>query len=186
VAESKIGKSGDAGWTEFSPPGGNYKIESIERDFSPQALAELKSWLETVGLALPVTGLLGFSQFTPDQSNVNADESTSSVTYTDLGTVGPTITGLSPGRYLLIYGCIHDSSGGEDGFMAPSINGAAASDNDAAYSQAAAAGRFNISKASLQTLSGSNNNTVTMKYRVSGSTSNFKNRWLVCMKVANA
>lgn len=165
--------------------GGGAIINSLE-DISEEALGELKLWIEQAGLSLPVSSIQGYARDAPQQAFTPAGESTSSTTYTDLATVGPEITNLSAGRYLAIFGCIYDSASGSDGFMSPSVNGAVPIDNDAAYAKASVANRYNIVRGLIVTLSGSNTNTITMKYRVSGTTNSFENRWLVLTRVSNA
>jgi hypothetical protein len=44
---------------------------------------------------LPVTQILGFSQFTAQAAEVLASQTTTSTTYADLATVGPQLTGLA-------------------------------------------------------------------------------------------
>lgn len=133
------------------------------------------------GLPIPASQIQGFAQYTAIQSQVLASESTSSTSYTNLTTTGPEVTGLSDGEYLLIFGCVFDSSGG-DGHMSPSINGSTPSDNDAAYQQPSSANRFNMVRAVTKSLANNNNNTITMQYKVTSGAQVFKNRWFIVLR----
>ena len=192
--------------SQFLPeaPSRNVKVpdKGIETPLTPQEIElqrrllgspetfpdKLKSWLvEYVavnGALIPSSQIQGFSQLTPIQSQVLTNEGTSSTSYTNLATTGPEVTGLADGTYLLIFGAVFDSSG-PDGYMSPSVNGASPSDNDAAFQQPAAANRFNIARAVTKSIANNNNNTITMKYRVTSGAPSFKYRWMVALRTGS-
>jgi hypothetical protein len=95
--------SNTAGFADFKAPGQKPLVNSIF-DFSNEALGELRLWLEQNPPATPVTSILGFSQFTAQTAVTAANQTRTSSTYADLATVGPAVTGLSPGNYLVLWG----------------------------------------------------------------------------------
>lgn len=167
------------------------ELQLQQRLFSaPETLPDaFKSWVVNYiavnGSPIPPSQVLGLRSSRAVQSQILTSESTASTTYTDLATVGPTISGLSDGTYLLTFGCIFNSAAGGDGYMSVSSNAATPSDNDAAFANASAAGRFNIVRAVLVTLSNQNNNSVNMQYRVTSGTNSFRYRWLIAQRVGN-
>lgn len=145
------------------------------------------------GLLIPRSQIQGWSQFSANAAQVTTGESTASTSYTNLATVGPELTGLSSGTYLILFGAlVHATANAWTGACSVSINGAAAVDADGfaagwVVSEGAAVENLSIPsmRAVVKTLDESNN-TVTMKYRlVADSAPTFENRWLVALKVSN-
>jgi hypothetical protein len=109
-----------------------------------------------------------------------AQESTTSITYTDLATVGPAVTLDVPasGRVLVsVTAGIQTSQGGALGYMSFAMSGA----NTSAGNDATALNLLgnNFQKASATfVLSGltPGTTTFTAKYRVTGGTASFQNR----------
>lgn len=138
------------------------------------------------GLNLPIGQIIGFSQFTVQSDFIETNESTTSLPYTDLATVGPTLTGIPDGQYILGFGAqtgvVTDSAS-----MSVSVNGAAASDADSATMGTSGAIGGNIVRFISSTMSTGGNNTVTAKYKTNnGTTIPFMRRWLIALKYANA
>lgn len=133
---------------------------------------------------IPIKHVYGYSITTGRvASRVDTEETTTSTAYTDLATVGPQLTGLSDGRYMLIFGCKTHTADTMDYFMSPSINGSTPSDDNAAEgSRGTAIGRAIV----LTVDNGTDNNTVVMKYRVASGTGDFSKRWLAAFKVLRA
>lgn len=134
---------------------------------------------------VPIGQIVGFTGFTATFSNVETAESTGSTSYVDLATVGPTVTDLPPGQYVLLHGAyIRNSGAGQAAVMSFSINGAAASDDDLAgvtYTD-----NISVMRGSYKTTLTEQINTITAKYRVTGGTGTFARRWLIALKTANA
>lgn len=174
-------------WTSASSPGATPKITSIF-DFSAEALGQLKVWLEQSGLNLPISQVVGFQQFTAEAATrINTSENTTSGTYADLATVGPSITGLADGKYVLFFGAAVASAGaGSVPFMGISVNGDTPSDVEATQGSDTTFGTAG-STAIIRTLSNGGNNTLTAKYKSSdGATScAFNRRWLIALRYAN-
>lgn len=139
------------------------------------------------GLAVPIGQVIGFSRFTANPAtDVAAAETTTSTTYGDLATVGPTLTGVPDGSYLVIFGCF--ASTDTDGFisrMSIQVNGTAAADADSL----ATGNQYGVSLMRIvsKTLSTGGNNTITAKYKTQTAThtSSFSDRWMVALRYAN-
>lgn len=93
------------------------------------------------------------------------------------GTVGPSITGLADGVYVVLWGAV--TTGGEHtGYMGVSINGDTPTDADSAGSL------FNTSIAHgrLITVKNDHNTSIVCKYK--GTQQNWSQRWLAVIRVA--
>jgi len=134
---------------------------------------------------IPVSQLQGFSRFTATSSAVVTNETTSSTTYTNLATAGPTISGLSPGEFLFLYGArIHRTAGSglNAALMAPSLNAATPTDVEAAVFL----GDDEASVAMvLQKTLTATSNEVKMQYRVVAGTYQFQGRWFTALRIGN-
>lgn len=102
---------------------------------------------------------------------VTSEACSTTATYSDLATVGPQIVNLSNGKYMIFYGCL------TRGKMAPSINGAAPSDDDCIDANETIAP---MSRAIVRSLTNNNVNTIKMQYK---ETQNFSHRWLVVVRI---
>jgi len=168
--------------------GQQYKINSIY-DLSPQVLGELRSYLEQSGLAIPISQIVGFSQYQAEVATpIITAESTASTSYTDLATVGPRIDNLPAGKYLVLFGAsaLSNWSGTyESASMSVSLAGAAASDNDLAESTVQT--RVSVARAVLASFT-SPSNSIVAKYKTSnsGASAEFARRWLIALRYANA
>lgn len=118
-------------------------------------------------------------------TTINTPESTTSTTYTNLATVGPTIEGLSNGTYFLLFSASMAISGAVDFcFMAVMANATAIpNDNDAVATSSTAA--FTHTGFAVVVLDANNNNTLTVKYRTNSGTSLFSSRRMIALKIGN-
>jgi hypothetical protein len=133
---------------------------------------------------VPIGQIVGFTGFTATYSNVETAETTSSTSYVDLATVGPTVTDLPPGQYVILEGgYLRNSAASQASAMSFSINGAAASDDDLVG--VTFTDNISAMRGSYETLT-EQINTITAKYRVTGGTGTFARRWLIALKTANA
>lgn len=122
--------------------------------------------------------------------SINADyistsQATGSTSYTDLATVGPTVTLITGTDAIIDFGCLYFDDGnlGNDGIMSVAVSGAttiAASDTWYAFGSQG----VNIEPTSNGykfTNLNPGSNTFTAKYKKSGgtSTASFQNRWLI-------
>lgn len=154
----------------------------------PQAFKEwFPDWLAQNVPKLPISQVFGFKI---DQARVadeiTASESTTSTSYADLATVGPSLTNLHDGFYIVMFGARISAYGGSgaEHLMSLSLNDAAASDDNAA------GGFFNhiFRVALIELRNGKNTNSIVAKYkRVAPSTSvTFQNRVLAAIRVVDA
>jgi len=156
-----------------------YLLNSIQ-EMSPEFLSELKLWVEQAGIAIPFGQLVGFTQFVV-QASTGAFGDVTSTSYMTLN--GPSITGLPPGKYLLIY-AMAVVNGPSETLMAISVNGDTPTDADA-VSVPATGDVLMAATIRLVTLTG-NSNTLTGMYRnvVSGSTGGVGPAWLLAVRYA--
>lgn len=183
----------------MNTPGSQAALRQIVRDEIHAALAETVTWPETLNQALPswlevnpptlpISQITGFSQFTVLSSEIDTSETTSSTGYTDLATVGPSLSGFPDGNYILMYGATMSNGDGINNLVSPLINLTGPSDTDAASVQGvigitviASVGRLKVQQFTNGSL-----NSVTLQYRVDGATTGtFYNRWLVALKYSN-
>lgn len=139
------------------------------------------------GLDIPIGQIVGFTQYTAqfDSKQDASIETTTSATYTDLATVGPTLSGIPDGKYVFVYGCSMKISAASSGAeMTIQVNSTVPStDADAAETQQT---QFTSAASfALKTLSSGGNNTVTAKYRASSGTGSFYRRRLIGLRIGN-
>jgi len=158
-------------------------IFGVSADF----LGQFRTWLEQNPPAIPVSQIVGFSQFTAQANSVATRESTISTTYVNLTTAGPSLSGLPDGQYLFLFGCdAFNSVAGNQLTMSIKVNSTAAADSDATLADAPAATyKVCLMRAVTKTLANGGNNTITCQYRVSSGTGSFENRWLIALRFAN-
>lgn len=140
---------------------------------------------------IPISQILGFAQFTaiaatPIGTSAASSESTASTSFTDLATVGPQLTGLADGKYVIIFGAsIRSATNGEDHYMSVDANGAGASDADALFGTNG--NRYAAARAITKTLQNGGNNSLTAKYKTGNAASDVhaSHRWLLALKYAN-
>ena len=133
---------------------------------------------------LHIGQVFGFQQYTPNAAEVATEEGTTSATYTDLTTPGPSLTQLPDGLYVVDYGASLQAPAGQTVYMSLSANGAAAADTSAVESSTTT--NLSLSRKLLVELT-AGSNTLTAKYRISGggSAGNARYRWLIATKYAN-
>ena len=169
--------------------GTGFKLNDIYADISPQALGQLVDYITQSGIPIPVTQIVGFSGFTAKTASiVSATETRTSSTFGDLTTVGPTLSGLPDGQYLLLYGCtswIGTVGAGKGANMSVQVNSASATTADQTVSQVG--NPVSVMVARTKTLNGGGN-TITAKYASTDNvaTASFSDRWLIALKYANA
>ncbi len=147
-------------------------------DLSPEFLSDLKLWIEQSGIAIPLSQLVGFTQFVA-QGQTGAGTSTTSITYAPLN--GPSLTGLSPGKYLLIYG-LGAVNGVSDTLMGISVNGDTPLDSDSVRVSASGDGLF-AATIRFVTLT-ANSNSLAAMYRCPSGGSGFADGWLLALRYA--
>ena len=132
-------------------------------------------------LQIPVSQLSGFSTFTAQFAPIiTAAQTTTSTSYVDLATIGPTLSGLPDGKYVLIWGCqAFCSASSDEAIMAVGYNGAA-TDNTVQARTNQTVDYTSIVAFNIQTLS-AGSNSVLAKYKT-GTSATFSNRSLLALK----
>lgn len=179
----------EGGQNKYGPdsPGdelSQYELDLMRRMFKATLRhpKEFKAWLldyTSMNIEVPVAQLIGFSQFLANPATtITASESTSSESYTNLTTTGPTVTGLSDGRYIVSYGGYIT---GDAGSMSVMKNATEASDNDRILGTGIGARSIDVS------LAGGGNNSLTVRYKTNApaSTTTFANRWMMVLRYGN-
>lgn len=123
-------------------------------------------------------GLNSIVERLPQVDNVATSETTASTTYTDLATVGPSVTTATGSRALVFIRAAFENSGANNGtFMSWDVTGAttfAASENQAVnFAGLSAATRWRLGSHYMISSLTPGTNTFTMKYRVTAGTGTF-------------
>lgn len=111
--------------------------------------------------------------------------STSSDTFTDLATAGPTLSDLADGSYILMFGAgMSNNTNGGFAQMSVSVNAASASADDCVHMGGLAGVGGSSMRAVAKTLS-AGSNEVVCKYRrpTATGTAQFERRWILAMKI---
>lgn len=168
-------------------PGTVPKITSIF-DVSAEFLGQLRLWLEQNPPSIAITSILGFAQFTAQLARVvtGSSETTGSSVYGDLATVGPTLSGLPNGQYVMLYAAqAMTDTLGHSAIVNVSFNGQAPAANDLA-SVGTTAGSYAVGFTTVSLKNG--NNTAQLKYAndsTGSSIASFNRRALLAIKFAN-
>jgi hypothetical protein len=167
------------------------RVDRLERMFADPTLLPgnfkqwLTTWSEVNPPTLPISQVFGFSGYVAQLARAGTGtglEGRLSAAYGNLATVGPELSSLVDGNYLLLYGAQAERGGTSTAYMAPSVNGAAAADSAAAWSQSDTL--IATVNASLAVLNAGGLNDVVMQYRSEDgvSTCQWGARWLVAFK----
>lgn len=151
-------------------------------------MSYLVDYIQTQRLIIPVGQVFGFQQTKPNSDAIQTQESTTSGSYTDLATVGPTISGLSAGTYVVIFGAyIVTNTTSTAGYMSVASDTQAAADSHSIHGVGGLTVAYSAATAFVITLSQTGGNTLTAKYKSSDGTTvcNFGNRWMVALRVSS-
>lgn len=172
------------------------KKDLLQELFSDPTLLpdSIKSWLPnylgTNPPDIPIDNVVGFQQNAVTSAPViNAVETVQSVPYKDLTTVGPTLTGLSDGTYVVVYGCAAMISTGNSRARANiSLNGALPDDTvtPQIYTQIAT-GMVGLSTSTVVRLSAGLGNSIKLQYSsgaLTSATATFDRRYLSATRIA--
>lgn len=183
MARSRSGEG--ESFAVLGPPGVKPVVNSIF-DFSAEALAELRLWLEQNPPAIGISNILGFSQFTAQTAAVTAaGDTTVSTTYVDLATVGPTLSALPDGNYVFVVKSnMKNDTAGQLSLASILINATTPVDAAAAAS-GVVTGLTSCVGVSIAKLANGGSNTVKVQGRVTGGTGTFGDRTLLALKYAN-
>lgn len=162
------------------------KVFSSPLDIPAEWKAWLVSYLEANPPQIPIGQVLGFAAFT---ASYGQQPLTSAITvanaWQSLSNTGPTISQLPKGKYVLLYGCNYDASGGSTGYMGYCINGASVP-NGYLFEAPVQIERFLLMRADVIELPlDSSPNEITFKYQASQVGPSFAARWAMALKYAN-
>ena len=162
------------------------KVFSSPLDIPAEWKAWIVSYLEANPPQIPIGQVLGFAAFTANYAGQSLSNAiTVANAWQTLANPGPTLDQLPKGKYVLLYGCNYDASGGATGDMGYCINGASV---PAGYLLEAPVQieRFLLMKADVVELPlDSAPNTITFKYQATQTGPAFSNRWAMALKYAN-
>ena len=128
-----------------------------------------------------VVGVSNFSVYPADEITTEDTVAVGQTTFTDLGTVGPSLTGLQNGLYIVQFGGLA-RAGDADGSYAIesiSVNGTVTADEIWA-----GANFSSVSKTAHVALTQGNNNSIVAKYRRFGGAAavTWRQRWMVAIR----
>lgn len=151
-------------------------------------LAYMVDFIQTQRLNIPIGQVIGFSGFTPKvAAPLNTQGTITSSTPGDCTDgVGPSLTGLPDGQYLLLFGggCSAPTAG-HSANIGFSANGGAVDTNNVAWTHTT--DLVATARAAIVTLNSGGGNSVVLKYfsGIGTDTTMYALRWLVAIKYAN-
>ncbi len=167
---------------EATTPGTTPDLTSIYQ-CSSEFLGQLRLWFEMNPPAVPITSILGFSQFAAQFNGAPGSVSTTSATPVSLSG-GPSLTGLSNGQYLVLWGSASTGiAGTTDAQTYVYANGVASS----TLTTTDSSGPTSVMCAEIVSLS-AGSNTLEVRYVSSAggaNTSSFEFRFLIALKYSN-
>lgn len=139
------------------------------------------SFFENNPPLIPVGQVFGFKVSIRAAPIIATQESVGSTgSYVDLATVGPEITDLASGTYLVIFGAsVKVASGGQTMNVSISVSGSTPLDDDG-FEQASQQETEGV-RAKLVTISGTG--SIKVQYKASSTSPTFAKRWLIAIRV---
>lgn len=180
--------SGDTG-NMFVPfkQGGHYVVTDLITQVAPAVLGDLSAYFTANPFPIPIAQVTGYTDQTPFvATNIQAEESTTSTSYTNLTTPGPSLTNLPNGTYMVTWGCLAVCSAQTfRAVMALSINNASPDDTKRAQvNSTSLVGASNNSEFTLNM--GLSGNSITAQYRVTAAgTGIFGSRYLSATRIGS-
>ena len=149
-------------------------------DFPPDFKDWMADYFATNIPKIPLSQVFGFQLWrVHSASPIDTGQSTSSTSYTDLGTVGPTLSNLSKGYYIVMFGAdVSFFSPGNTRTIGLSIDGAAPVAGNEAPGNVGSIGLVCLVNLATDAL-----HELKLKYKVSGGTFTFSKRWLHALRV---
>lgn len=197
--EGYVGKDALQGLNTSAPTDqaelSEYELGLVQKLFSaPNRIpasffSYLLSYIEQANLLIPISQVAGFSQFNAQTTTVLTQETTTSSSYVDLATVGPSLTGVPAGQYIVFFGAeLTSTVNGDSAIASVSVNAAAPDENN--FIIATVTGTtFDIStmRAFATTLT-SDSNSLKIKYKSfpGGNSVKFAKRWITAFRYANS
>lgn len=146
----------------------------------------IQRWLADAPV-FPATQVFGFLQFTAIVAPpIATAETRATSTFGDLATVGPTLTGLPDGNYLLAFGAgAAGSPGVSNALMSAQVNATPVAAGEYTYTSSASA--TSVMRILAKPLNNGGANTVTAKYASSNNafSCTWADRWMLVLKYSN-
>jgi len=166
------------------------KVFSSPLDIPQEWKSWLISYLEANPPVLPISQIFGFTAFTASAAEIPGKQNMpSNGSFVDLATVGPQLTAMPKGSYVLLWGAAYDASGGATGAMVPRINGVNPGTvtelDHSALIEPVNVERFNIMRGRLFDLDLESNDITCKYYSTQSPGPAFYKRWLIALKYAN-
>ena len=164
-------------WTDGEVVGQTIHNAHVRDNFNETAVAKATA----AGQIFVATGLNALAARTPTEATVATSQGTTSTSYVDLATVGPTISTLTTGTQAIVFLTAQISnSGANSSFMGIDVSGAttvAAADTDALL----VVGTSAVRATCIVFLTGltPGTHTFTAKYRTTAGTATYVNRNVV-------
>lgn len=162
------------------------KLLAHPEEFPPEFRNWILNYLGQNIPPLPVEHFQGYKVLlVREAAPVVTAQSTTSATYVDLATVGPELTKLPDGRYIVFFGCNVDSDlAGDWGKISLSINGAAPSDAHELFVDPIPDAEIpGINVVETDPISNNNNNSIKMQYKSAGAPgTQFSLRWMIAVR----
>lgn len=139
------------------------------------------------GRIFVTTGANSIAERPLETAAISTSQTTTSVTYADLGTIGPSVT-ITTGPAAIVWcsSFLQNNTSGASSHVSFDVTGAtaiAASDVEAIRFNASAVNDFMRAGITSKVVLTPGSNTFTMKYRVSGGTGTFANRSITVMSL---
>lgn len=136
-----------------------------------------------VNAKMDLKHVFGYKLETVKHDRIAAQATTFSTSYDDLDDqVGPQLTGLRDGTYLVLFGAVRPPQSAPELYASLSVNGSTPTDDEAVWwgtISSVGAGR-----AVVVDLRNDNDNSLVLKYRViSSANTNVHSRWIIAIKV---
>lgn len=139
------------------------------------------------GRIFVTTGANSIAERPLETDAISTSQTTTSVTYADLATIGPSVTiTTGPAAIVWISSFLQNNTAGASSHVSFEVTGAtatAASDVEAIRFNASAVNDFMRAGITSKVVLTPGSNTFTMKYRVSGGTGTFANRSITVMSL---
>jgi hypothetical protein len=150
----------------------------------PDLMSYILDYIQTSRLIIPIGQVFGFAQFTAQIVTDASGVTSSSTSYGDpVGTAGPLLDGLPSGNYVVAHGAVSkNNTSSDNALVSVQVNGTAADDVDATF--ATVTEYVSVSRMNLKNLPNPSN-SLSLKYRVTGGTGSYQNRWLLALKYSN-
>lgn len=185
------------GVTEFTPASQQTTQEDValmQRVFGaaaanplmlpPDFMSYILDYIQTSRLIIPIGQVFGFVQYMPGFTSIETEQSTTSISFTDLGMTGPEVDGLVDGQFIALWGAsCFTSDATKQALVALSVNGVT---DTTIYTECQGGSPVSVARGTVLTLANGGSNSVKCMYASgdAASTASFRHRWLILLRVS--